>query len=278
MRHKPLLPLFAAVVLAGLDCASLVKKAFDPPKVAVDRVEFKDISFSGCDLVLHIRINNPNGIGATLNRLEYAFDADGERLLSGKKEDKTTIKAKAISDIPLPLRVSYSGLRKGVAGVLTKKVLPFRFTGKVVLDTPIGDLGFDLNHEGEIPIPDRPRFELTKIALAEFSVSSATLMLHLRISNNHDLELDIRQFRYQFLLQDSLVSASEIQVGQRVPHDKSLSVALPITLKLLSLKRGIVDMLRSGQLRYVFHLELDLSTRYGAVTIPYEQEGLSVLY
>lgn len=271
--------IFAAIaVSASLQCASLAKKIFDPPQIAIDRVEIRSIALTGADLVVHVKINNPNSVGATLCRLEYALDVDGERLVRGQKDEKTTIAANDLSIISLPLTVNYAGMRSGISGALTKKALPFSFTGKVVLDSPVGDLSFDLSEKGEIPVPDRPRFELTKIALSELGVTSATLMLHIRVTNNHDFELDIRRFRYEFSLQDNLVSASDITVDRLVGHDKSMSVVLPVTLKLLGLKKGVVDMLRSGQLKYTMKFNLDLNTKFGPVTVPYEKDGLTSLY
>lgn len=266
------------VVFTAPHCASLAKKVFDPPQVGVERVELKSIALTGAELIVHVKINNPNSIGATLNYLEYTFDVDGERLIRGQKNDKIAVAAKNLSVFTLPLTVNYAGLKAGISGALSKKSLPFNFIGKVVLDTPVGDLAFDLAEKGEIPVPDRPRFELTKIALAEFGVSSATLMLHAKITNNHDFELEIRSFRYEFSLQDNLISASEIAVERTVGHDKSMALAIPITVKLLNLKRGIVDMLKSGRLQYAFKLNLDLNTKFGPVTLPYEKDGLTSLY
>lgn len=279
MKQRRLL--FAAIIAASalsLQCASLMGKVFDKPQVGVDRVEIKKIDFTGVDLIVHVKINNPNSVGATLNHIDYAFDVEGDRLLKGTKEDKTQIKSNDLSIIPLPVSVSYAGLKSGIAGVLTKKSLPYVLSGKVVLDTPIGDLSFDIGDKGDIPIPDRPRFDVEKIALGEFSVTSATLMVHIKVSNNHDVELDIEKFRYEFSLQDNLISAADVSVQRSVTQDKSMAVALPITVKLLGLKKSVVDMIRSGQLKYAMKFDLNLKTRFGPVTIPYERDGLTALY
>jgi len=276
MMMRKYIPLVLATVT--LQCASLAKKIFDPPQVGVERVEFKHIDLTGADLVVHIKIHNPNSVGATLSRLEYQLEIDGERLLKGVKEDKTVIESNNTSLIPLPVSVNYAGLKTGIAGVLTKKNLPFAFTGKITLDTPIGDLSFDLSEKGEIPIPDRPRFDLEKVALGEFSVTSTTLMVQIRVSNNHDIELDIEKFRYEFSLQDNLISAAEVNVQKNLALDKSMSVTLPITVKLLGLKRSVVDMIRSGQIKYYMKFDLNLKTRFGPVVIPYERDGLTALY
>ncbi|MBX3722140.1 MAG: LEA type 2 family protein [Turneriella sp.] len=277
-QSRFLTPIFIAAAVFSLQCASLFKKVFDPPQVGVDRVEIKRIDFAGVDLIVHVKINNPNSIGATLNHIDYAFDVEGDRLLKGTKSDKTKIASNDLSIIPMPVSVSYAGLKSGIAGVLTKKSLPYQLSGKVVLDTPIGDMSFDIGDKGEIPIPDRPRFDVEKIALGEFSVTSATLMVHVKVSNNHDVELDIEKFRYEFSLQDNLISASDVSVQRSVTQDKSMSVVLPITVKLLGLKKSVVDMIRSGQIKYLMKFDLSLKTRFGPVLIPYERDGLSALY
>ncbi|AFM14797.1 Late embryogenesis abundant protein 2 [Turneriella parva DSM 21527] len=279
MLRRSLAPALIAVAIAGsLQCASLVKTIFNPPQVGVDRVEFRNVALTGTDLVVHIKIHNPNSVGATLNHIEYALDVDGDRLLNGKKEDKTEIKSNDTSIIALPVTINYTGLKSGIAGALSKKTLPYGFKGKVILDTPVGAMNFDINEAGEIPVPDRPRFDIEKIALAEFGVTSATLMIHIKVSNNHDFELDIRKFRYEFSLQDNLISAANINVDRSVAHDKSMSIALPVTLKVLGVKRSVIDMIKSGKIKYAMKFDLDIQTRFGPMTIPYERDGLTSLY
>ena len=269
---------FLVAVAGSLQCASLVKTIFNPPQVGIDRVEIRNVALTGSDLIVHVRINNPNSIGATLNQIDYALDVDGDRLLNGKKEDKTEIRSNDTSTIALPVTINYTGLKSGITGALSKKVLPYAFKGKVILDTPVGPMNFDISESGEIPIPDRPRFAIEKIALAEFGVTSATLMIHIKVSNNHDFELDIRRFRYEFSLQDNLISAANINVDRSVAQDKSMSIALPVSLKVLGVKRSVVDMIKSGKIKYSMKFDLDIQTRFGPLTIPYERDGLTSLY
>lgn len=277
-QRRIALLLVATLAATTVGCASLARKIFDPPQVGVDHVELRKVDLTGAELVVHVKIHNPNSVGATLNRIEYAFDIDGERLLKGVKEDKTQIKSNDTSIISLPVTLNYAGLKTGISGVLTKKLLPFAFEGKVTLDTPVGDLSFNIAEKGEIPVPDRPRFDLEKIALGEFSVTSTTLIVQVRVSNNHDMELDIEKFRYEFSLQDNLISAAEISVQKSLALDKSMSVSLPITVKLLGLKKSVIDMIRSGKLRYFMKFDLSIKTRFGPATIPYERDGLTSLY
>ena len=69
--------IIAIALSASLQCASLAKKIFDPPQIGIDRVEIRNVALTGADLVVHVKINNPNSVGATLNRLEYALEVDG---------------------------------------------------------------------------------------------------------------------------------------------------------------------------------------------------------
>ncbi|HRP68962.1 MAG TPA: LEA type 2 family protein [Turneriella sp.] len=269
---------FVVFLFWALGCASLVKKIFDPPQVGLDRVEIQNVDFTGADLLLYIKINNPNSIGATIKSIDYAFDIDGERLVKGTKNEKTEIAANDLSIIQVPVSLRYAGLKSGVLGALSKKSLPYVLSGTVVLDTPVGALSFDIGNKGDIPVPDRPRFEIEKIALSEFSVTSTTLMVHIRVTNNHDIALDIEKFRYEFSLQDKLISATDVQVSRSIDTNKSMAVVLPITVKLLGLKQSIVDMIRSGQIKYAMKFDLNLNTRFGPFTIPYERDGLTALY
>ncbi len=276
-RTRYLFPAIFVLAFSSVGCASLAKKFFDPPQAGVDRIEIKNVALTGTEFIVHVKIVNPNSVGATLKSFQYVCDIDGERIVEGVRNDKTQVLANDTSFIELPVTVLYSGLRSGIKGALTKKTLPLHFEAKLVLDSPIGDLKFDIKEDQDIPVPDRPRFDLQKVELGEFSISSATLRLHIKISNNHDFKLDIRKFRYEFSLQDNLISAADVAVEKVVSLDEAMTVVLPINVKLLGLKRSVVDMLQSGVFKYSMKFDLDLNTHFGPVTLPYERDGMSAL-
>lgn len=266
------------VLIASLNCSSLAKKMFNTPKVGVEKVELQDIDFTGAKLLITMVIDNPNGIGVTLNKLSYAVDVDGQQLLNGDKTDKLEVKGNQRNTITLPLTVLYSGLRSGIAGVLTKKELPYRFKGKIVLDTPLGEIPFDIDKEGKIPVPDRPRFNIDKVTLGDKSITSFTINFHCRITNNHDIGLNISDFRYKTIIHDHEISGAEMKVDQILSKDKSLTMEIPVNIKLLGIKRSVIDTIRTGKFYYKFYFNLNLSTTYGPYSLPYERESMVTLY
>jgi hypothetical protein len=47
-----------------------------------------------------------------------------------------------------------------------------------------------------------------------------------------------------------------------VAQDKSMSIALPVTLKVLGVKSSVVDMIKSGKIKYSMKFDLDIQTRF----------------
>lgn len=266
------------VLLASVECASIAKKAFNQPKVTIENIRVKDVSFAGVTLVVDVGVENPNSVGLTVSGLKYKVLIDGSPLVEGERPEKTAVEANKKNVFTFPVMVYYSGLRSGVAGVLTRSRLPYRFEGKVTLDTPLGDLTFNLDRDGEIPIPRRPRFEVEQVTVEEMSLASATITFHVLVTNNEDVALDLKRFQYRINIHGQDVSAAEMSIERTLGLGKSMRLGIPVNLKFLGLRQGFIETIKSGKFNYIMQFNLQLDSAYGPYELPYEKEALVSLY
>ncbi len=99
-----LLSVLAAVSLASVACS---KERI--PKVQVQDVKLTSVSLTTTSLEFRISIDNPNGVGGTLNKLTYEtyFSRSGKWDLLGKGEiGETQIKAKDVTVVDIPYKLN----------------------------------------------------------------------------------------------------------------------------------------------------------------------------
>lgn len=255
-----------------------MKAAFTEPEVGVEKVDFLDIALSGVTLNFFIAVDNPNSIGITVKKIRYDMFLEGDRLLKGENTEAIEIDGNKKNVFELPVELFYRGLNTGVAGVLTEDKLDYSFIGDVTLDTPVGDITLDLSRRGEIPVPQTPQFSVTDVTLDEMGLTSTTLTFHIKVENNNEIGFDIRQLDYSIRIHDTPVAEAQTTVNRTLGSDKSMTLGIPVNLRITGFKESFVQTLREGRFKYNIKFNLDMASKYGPYTVPYEKESLVNLY
>ncbi|MCB1199473.1 MAG: LEA type 2 family protein [Leptospiraceae bacterium] len=272
------LVVLATATLVVISCGSLFRRAFTQPKVSVENHRFENIALSGAQVILGIGIDNPNPIGLTVKNLKYKLDLDSEELIRGQKSEPIAIESSKKTVFELPLTVAYSGLTRGISGILYRDKIDYKFTGAVTVDTPVGDLDFDINESGSIPIPSRPEFSIVDVTVDEVGLSELRMTFTVKIDNNEAVELDLRKFKFNLKIQDENVFSIAKGLEVKLPQRKAVTLDVPVSFRFLGLSSSVIDTVRSGQMKYDVSFELDLDSRYGPFTLPWRKVAQKTLY
>ena len=259
-------------------CKSFARTLFTDPKVTVENVVVRDVALSGVTLDVTVAIDNPNSYGVDFSKLKYKVFIEGEELLKGETNEKSIIDGKKKNFVTLPLEIKYKGLKSGISGVFNKKKIHYKFTGVVVLDTKVGNLSFDVEREGDIPIPDRPKFSIEKVSLKEAGFTSATLDFEILVSNNHDVQFLVKKILYRVKVNDIDVSAAEEVVSKSIGRGSEMRFHVPVNIRLAGLKDSFVEIVKSGRLKYKFDLDLQFDSKYGPYNLDFSKETMTSLY
>lgn len=277
MRFLRLLPIVLSIILLQ-QCASFKRSVFVNPKVSIESVKVEDFGFNGAKLLVTVAIDNPNRVGIKLSHLKYSVSVEDTKLLDGEKTERIPIAAKEISRITFPVTVQYAGLKEGVKSVFGRKLLKYDLAVETGLVTPIGDLKFDINRNDEIPIPRFPAFHVEKIDISEMGLTSATLNLKVRIDNNEDIVLDIKEFRYFLALSGEEVASGNFSMDRQLNAQKAFAFTIPVNIKLLNLRKSVATMLKSDTIDYEIDFLLKLESTYGPFEMPFHEKARMPLY
>lgn len=120
--------LLSVTVLWGAGCASLSGYA-EEPKVSLQEVYPRDISFSGATLVFVVNVENPNGKEIKLKEVAYKVFVSGQELTEAKTEKEVLVPAKGSANVELPLPVQYSRILTKLSDIVVARELSYRIEG-----------------------------------------------------------------------------------------------------------------------------------------------------
>ncbi len=126
------------------------------PKVSLKTLTLESLSFSGANLALKLQVDNPNGFGVALDRLQYDFTVNGKRWLNGARSSLGNIAQNKSNEITLPITLNFMEMGSGLYSLLkSDQKLNYSLDGK--LDATgghplIGSFKMPISHSGQVKL------------------------------------------------------------------------------------------------------------------------------
>ena len=140
----------ATVLLGALGCASAAKHLFTSPTVAFRGVALESISPFGGRVRVNLLVRNPNPYSLSTSAMTYElFVRDTVAVARGVDTLHRSVGGHDSLVVSLPLDVSLRGIALAANSVVGYGMVPYRLTGDVTADTPIGSRRIPFDQKGE---------------------------------------------------------------------------------------------------------------------------------
>lgn len=157
MTSRPRVLAAAAVLACAAGCGSAAKHLFTSPSVAFRGVALEGIGPFGGHVRVNLLVRNPNPYSLSTKAMRYQlFVRDSVEVASGQDTTHRTVGGHDSVVVSLPLDVSWRGLSVAAGAVASYGLVPYRLTGEITADTPIGDRRIPFDQHGNFA-PVRPQ-------------------------------------------------------------------------------------------------------------------------
>lgn len=238
-------------ILAGTfsACSSLEGMLnFSRPTARVDRVELTGLSFDRADLLLYVRVDNPNPMGVRLAGLDYDFSIEEGSVLKGNLEKGIELSAGGSSVVEVPVSVGYQQIFTTARAAREKDRLGYGIDLGLSFAVPgFGSVRVPLEHRGELPVPRLPELKLDSIRVQRVSLTRIDLEINLRVLNRNSFGLSFRDFSYDLSVAGrSWVTGNRVRTLEFDSKEESVAV-LPLSLNIVEVGRSVVDLLSGNR-------------------------------
>ncbi len=253
-----LIGIFVVVVIIGCQKAGeIIKENIQTPKVSLADLAVTDISSQKLSLAAKLAIDNPNPIGLSLAGMDYALELNGEPFFSGESNEGMNIAASGKSHIKVPIALKYEQLNKVYNSLKGQDEFPYRLSGQVKLNTPIGSLPIPYDLKGKLPVVRPPKINSVDLKMKNLTLTEAKLDLNLKLFNPNPFPLNISKLNYQLRMDGKDFSKGQIE-SAKVPPNSEGEIAIPLSLDLMGVGNWAYSLLKSGSSDY----ELDYDAKY----------------
>src|SRR6266496_392585 len=140
------------LALVFLSCATLGRLAFTEPAISLQEIGVTGIGLTGGTFDLVFDVYNPNDYRIRSTRLEVGIDIEGTHFGDALLDRPLDLSPTNHSRIVVPVRFEWAGLGAGAKALLTRRAVGYGVTGRVLLDTPLGEKTVALHGTGNVPL------------------------------------------------------------------------------------------------------------------------------
>ncbi len=146
------IPILAGVAIALGSCATLGKLYFQEPQIQLQEINVTGLGLSGGTMDLVFDVYNPNDYRIRSTRIEVALDLENTHFGDAYLERPLDLSPTNHSRVVVPTRFEWAGVGAGARALFTKQAIGYALTGRVILDTPLGDKRVGLTGRGQVPL------------------------------------------------------------------------------------------------------------------------------
>lgn len=256
MRNRRASGILLLIVLLSIiyGCASLEGVLnLSRPTAKIEQVEMTGLDFDQVDLLLYVRVENPNPVGARLAGLDYDFLIEEASIVTGKLEKGIDLKAGGSSLVEVPVSLGFSQIFTTVESAAQRDELAYGINLGLAFALPgYGTVRVPLEHRGTLPVPRLPDLGIDSLRVTRVSLTRIDLEVNMKVINPNAFDIRLSGLSYDL----SVAGRSWVE-GRQGPDlsftAKEESVAvLPLSLNIVEVGRSVVDML-SGNRTLDYH-------------------------
>ena len=152
MTSAALYRLLPPITALSFACATLGRLSFADPDIRLQEISVTGIGLSGGTFDLAFDVYNPNDYRIRSTRLEVGIDLEGTHFGDAVLERPLDLSPRNHSPVVVPVRFEWAGIGAGARALLTRQAVGYGITGRVFLDTPLGDKSLALKATGNVPL------------------------------------------------------------------------------------------------------------------------------
>lgn len=243
------------------------------PKVAFDRLDVKEVSFTDISTDFVFLVHNPNPVKVGVARFDYEFGLEGIDLFSGDNANGFKLQPEGTSELALPIDLVFEETWKTVQATKGEDRVDFQVAGKFGFDTPIGPVDIPYEEEGGFPALRTPKFRFDALRVTQVALAGATLEIDLGVENEHGSQLFFDNFAYGIELENRDVASGLVQTFD-VDGASEGTVTIPFVMDFAQVGNAVIDALTSGgPVQVGLGASVDVDTPFGVIPLSVDERG-----
>lgn len=129
---------FFILMLSGCSASQAIKSC----KFSVDKVDLDRLDNNGAKGIIHLKVENPSWLSATVTKIDYTLLVNDKELGAGTSEGNFRIEKESTSFINLPVDMQFRDISGVLMSLLTRGKMVYQVKGVATFSTFMGNVPY----------------------------------------------------------------------------------------------------------------------------------------
>ncbi len=259
-----------AALVSG--CA-LLKSFSNKPKVVFKKVDIVGVDFQSARLRADLEVQNRYKVPVKLARIDWGVTIDGQNLVTGNNPEGLDVPAEGTALVQVPFALKFEDVYRIQQKYKDVDEAPFRLSGTMALDTPVGPVSVPFSHEGRTPVLKIPQVDLAKVDVKGVNMSGADVRLKFNVKNPNGIALDMQSLEYALTLAGSKILDGAIPSALAVPAKGEGKFDADVKVSFAQAAAAAQAIASKSSVSYTLDGNLAAKTPWGTVASPFAKTG-----
>lgn len=243
------------------------------PTVKFTRFDVTDLDFDHIDTDFVFSVDNPNPVGAPLDRFQYDLSLMDVSIISGDDPDGLELVPDGESEVALPVSLDFENVYEAITATRGEDNVGFGLAGNFGFDTDLGPIDITYDEEGDFPALRKPSFKLGKLKVKTVGSSSVDFGLDVDVDNDHESTFGFTDMGLKIKFAGVQVGDGQLAEVGDVEGATTKTLELPFSVDYADAIDAITALATGEQLKVNLDADVTVSTPFGAIPLHIDEGG-----
>jgi LEA14-like dessication related protein len=252
----------AVCILFVLTTCSTLMSAIREPVVSLQSVELAKITFTGVDILCKVKVENPNPIDIPFPEVSWNLFINTNAFINGVIKNDKPLKSRGATVVDVVVGLEYLGVINTFKSLKGSKQADYKIALAAKFNIPIiGERTWRFEHEGDVPIPQLPRFTMPSMKIDKLDFTKAEVLVTFNVENPNSFELPALKLNYDYQVSRNSFITSSVETTGALAAAAVTPVVIRLGVNYANLYQSFQSLRNSAEAPSLFALA-------GAVAIP----------
>ncbi len=243
------------------------------PTVKFTRFEVSALDFEHIDTDFVFTVDNPNPVGAPLDRFGYDLQLMDVSIITGDDPNGLALVAEGSSEIALPVSLDFANIYEAITATRGEDEVGFGLAGNFGFDTDLGPIDITYDEEGDFPAVRTPEIKLGKLKVNTIGSNSVDFGLDIDVDNDHGSTLGFSDMALKINFAGVQVGTGEVADVGEVEGATTRTLNLPFSVNYADAIDAILALASGDPLKVDLDADVTVATPFGPLPLHIDEGG-----
>jgi len=254
---------FFAVLL--LTTCQHLSSVVQEPKVTFLSMVPTGININGIQMLCKVQVDNPNSFKIPFPETDWTMFINANQFVKGTVKNNQEIKARGSAIIDIPVSLDYVGIFNSFRSLLGTRQFGYKIGMGIKIPTPLfGEKIWNIEHEGELPLPQAPRLSNPTIRLGDRNLTRAELIISMNFENPNAFPVPAPKINYDYRINNNSFIRGIVENEAPLAANSTSTISTRLQVTYVDLIRSFAALATASQVSSSYNFSCDFGfPQYG---------------